>query len=406
MQPTHAAEHAWLVRTPAPACVLDAAGRVAACNAAFAALLGVGADACLGRPLPFAAAGDLSAAGSGPVGLLAGGRERLVVVQASIDAAGRRHCVFTDISDWREDDLARRKADAQRLVLARRVFENTSEAILITDAQNNIVSVNRSFEAITGFAAAEVLGQNPRIFKSGRHDDAFYRCMWEALMRDGRWSGEIWDRRKNGELYPKWVQMDVVRDTASGEVVSHIAVFSDISEHKASEDRMRHLAHHDPLTGLANRAALDLHLERALSAARRGNSSLCLLFIDLDHFKPVNDHYGHAVGDDLLVEVARRMLETIREADLAARLGGDEFVVLLEAMHHIEDTDRVATALLAGLSQPYAVHGLELRVTPSIGVACFPRDADDPGALLKAADAAMYRAKRTRGCIVYAVDVR
>ena len=402
-QPLHAGEHAWLAHTPAPACVLDTAGCVMVCNAAFARLLGLPASACIGRALPLGAAAPGGPENLAVVELVqATGREIPVIVQIGGEARGQRHCILTDISEFRSGELARRKADEQRLRLAQSVFEHTSEAIVITDAANNIVQVNSGFEAITGFSAEEVRGKNPRIFKSGRHDEDFYRRLWEALTLNGKWAGEIWDRRKDGELYPKWVQMNVVRDPASGEIVYHIAVFSDISEHKASEERIRHLAHHDPLTGLANRTALDLHLERALSAARRGHSSLCLLFIDLDHFKPVNDRYGHAVGDDLLVEVARRLVATIREADLAARLGGDEFVVLLEDMHRLDDTDRVAHALLAELAQPFVLHGLHLQVTPSIGVACFPRDGEDAGTLLKAADAAMYRAKARRSCIVHA----
>lgn len=305
-------------------------------------------------------------------------------------------------SVWMLEDISPRRQAEQQLRLAQSVFEHTSEAILITDADNNIVSVNQAFETITGYGAEEVRGKNPRMFKSGRHDAAFYRRMWESLAGTGKWSGEIWDRRKDGQPYPKWVHMNVVRDARSGEIANYIAVFTDISERKAFEERIRHLAHHDPLTGLANRAALDLHLERALAVARREKSSLCLMLLDLDDFKPVNDRHGHAVGDELLVYAARRMQAAIREADLAARLGGDEFVVLLEGMQRPEDTERVAHALLAELSQPYSIAGVELQVTPSIGVACYPRDGEDGPALMHAADAAMYRAKALGGRIVFA----
>jgi diguanylate cyclase (GGDEF)-like protein/PAS domain S-box-containing protein len=304
-------------------------------------------------------------------------------------------------SVWILEDISLRRRAERQLRLAQSVFENTSEAILITDADNNIVSVNQAFEAITGYRAAEVQGKNPRIFKSGRHDAAFYRRMWESLASSGAWSGEIWDRRRDGQSYPKWVHINVVRDAQSGEVANYIAVFSDISERKAYEERIRHLAHHDALTGLANRAALDLHLERALAAARRDKTGLCLMLLDLDDFKPVNDRHGHAVGDELLVYAARRMQSVIREADLAARLGGDEFVVLLEGMHRPEDTERVAGALLDELSKPYALAGVELRVVPSIGVACYPRDGEDGTTLMRAADSAMYRAKGQGGRVVF-----
>jgi diguanylate cyclase (GGDEF)-like protein/PAS domain S-box-containing protein len=305
-------------------------------------------------------------------------------------------------SVWILEDITQRRQAEQQLRLAQSVFDHTSEAIMITDADNNIVSVNQAFETITGYGAEEVRGKNPRIFKSGRHDEAFYRRMWDALTGNGSWSGEIWDRRKDGRLYPKWVQINVVYEEIGGGVANYIAVFSDISERKAFEEHISYLAHHDPLTGLANRVALDLHLERAMAAARREKSGLCLILLDLDDFKPVNDRHGHAVGDELLVFVARRMQSMIREADLAVRLGGDEFVILLEGMQRHEDTGRVARALLEELSRPYSVGGAELRVTPSIGVACYPRDGEDGLTLMRAADAAMYRAKSKRGCIVFA----
>lgn len=294
-----------------------------------------------------------------------------------------------------ELDLARREL-AQHLELARRVFENSSGSIMVTDADNRIVSVNRAFERMTGFAAAEVLGRDPGDLKSGRHDEAFYRAMWQSLGDKDHWQGEIWDRRKDGSVYPKLSTIDVVRD-ADGKIVNYVAVFSDISERKASEEEVHFLAHHDALTGLANRLALGLHLGHALAVARRNRTRVAVLFIDLDGFKPINDRYGHAAGDKLLVTLAGRLRQMARETDLVARMGGDEFVIVMEGSFTDEHLAEIGADLVAAVGEPCPMAVGEVVVSCSIGIACSPRDGDTAELLLAGADVAMYRAKAA-GC--------
>jgi diguanylate cyclase (GGDEF)-like protein/PAS domain S-box-containing protein len=295
-------------------------------------------------------------------------------------------------SVWMIEDISERREMLQRLELAQRVFENSSESIMVTDAGNRIVSVNRAYERMTGFAAADVLGRNPGDFKSGRHDAAFYQALWQDLRDKGRWQGEIWDRRHDGSIYPKLSCIDVVRD-ADGKVVNYVAVFSDISERKASEDEANFLAHHDPLTGLSNRLALGLHLGHALAVARRNRTRVAVLFIDLDGFKPVNDRYGHAAGDTLLVTLAGRFRQMARETDLVARLGGDEFVIVMEGSFIDDNLAEIGADLVALVAEPCPLATGDVTVSCSIGIACSPRDGETAEVLLAAADVAMYRAK-------------
>lgn len=305
-------------------------------------------------------------------------------------------------SVWLLEDISERRQMLQRLELAQRVLDSSSEAVVVTDADNRIVSVNRAFERITGFSADEVLGRNPGYFKSGRHDASFYQSMWQSLRDTGRWRGEIWDRRKDGSIYPKLASIDVVKDSSSGKVVNYVAVFSDFSERKATEEQVSYLAHHDPLTGLSNRLALGLHLGHQLAVARRNGTRVALLFIDLDGFKPVNDRYGHAEGDRLLVTLATRLRQQARESDLVARLGGDEFVIVMEGGFTDQNLATIAAGLVATVAEPCPLAAGKVHVSCSIGIACAPRDGDTPDALLSCADAAMYRAKASgRGCHVF-----
>lgn len=296
-------------------------------------------------------------------------------------------------SVWLVEDISERRDMLQRLELAQRVFDSSSEAIVVTDADNRIVSVNRAFERITGHSASEVLGRDPSFFKSGRHDASFYQAMWQSLHDTGHWQGEIWDRRKDGSIYPKLVCIDVMREPGSGKVVNHVAIFSDFSQRKASEEKVNYLAYHDALTGLSNRLALNVHLEHQLAVARRNGTRVALLFIDLDGFKPVNDRHGHAEGDKLLVALAARLREKARESDLVARLGGDEFVMVLEGGFTDQNLATIAADLVAVVSEPCPLTVGAVQVSCSIGIACAPRDGETPEALLKSADAAMYLAK-------------
>ena len=291
-----------------------------------------------------------------------------------------------------EDRTVEKQAESD-LQLAKQVIDSSNEAILITDAANRIVSVNAAFEAITGYTAAEAVGNNPSLLASGRHDVEFYRAMWHKLLTEGHWEGEVWDRRKGGDIYPKWLRINLLRDPATHAITHHVAVFSDITERKAAEEKIQHLAHHDALTDLPNRFALRVHLEHALARARREGYGVALMFLDLDRFKTINDSLGHHVGDELLREVAVRLRQSVRDADLVARLGGDEFVVVLERMLRADDAAPVARKILETLARPCRLDGHELHTTPSIGIGFYPEDGEDIDTLMRNADAAMYHAK-------------
>ena len=282
----------------------------------------------------------------------------------------------------------------ERLKLMASVYEHTSEAILVTDADKRIVSINRAFTTLTGYALADVQGRNPSLLSAGRTLPGEYAEMWRAINESGDWQGEIWDRRKDGSCYPKWLAISTLRD-ADGAPTHYIGSFTDISDRKLAEQRIHELAHNDALTGLANRFSLDQRLAQAIVAARRENQQLAVMFIDLDRFKAINDTLGHPVGDQLLRNVAERLRACVRASDIVARPGGDEFVVV---MTDLTDGATHAVPLMAGkivrqLSQTHRIDGHELRSTPSIGIAIFPSDGEDAGALMKAADTAMYHAK-------------
>ena len=284
----------------------------------------------------------------------------------------------------------RRQAEAQ-VELAAKVFESSMEGIVITDAESNIVSVNRGFTEITDYADQEVIGKNPRVLASGRHDAAFYQAMWAAIKETGGWRGEVWNRRKGGEIYPEWLTISCVKDE-SGQVTNYIGIFADISERKMAEERIQHLAHFDALTDLPNRTLLRDRLEQAMVKAQRANEKVAVMFLDLDRFKSINDTLVHGIGDSLLQMVAQRLLDCVREQDTVSRQGGDEFIVILP------DTDadgvaHVAQKMLLAISRPYLIERHDLRVTPSIGISIYPDDAHDIETLIKYADVAMYHAK-------------
>jgi diguanylate cyclase (GGDEF)-like protein/PAS domain S-box-containing protein len=292
----------------------------------------------------------------------------------------------------RELRLAHQVAE-EKLRLAERAFQNTAEGITVTDVKGNIVSTNPAFEAITGYTYEEVTGENPRFLKSGHHDDSFYREMWNTLLETGHWRGEIWNRRKNGDVYPEWLTISAVRDS-HGETTHYVGVFTDISQIKEAQDQINFLAHHDALTKLPNRALFLERFEHALMHAQRENNSIALLFLDLDRFKTLNDTLGHPQGDQVLLEVSRRINRIIRASDTLARLGGDEFVLLLEEKTDAQHAAVVARKLIDMFSQPMIIGEHELVVTASIGITLFPNDGDDTDMLIRHADRAMYEAKK------------
>ena len=278
------------------------------------------------------------------------------------------------------------------LVLFAEVIKNTEEAIIISDANNVIVSVNRAFVRITGYSEAEVIGKNPRILNSGRQGKEFYQAMWQSIKEIGYWQGEIWNRRKSGEIYPEWLSISTVKNSRN-EIMRHVAIFMDITKRKEVEQRIHLLAYYDPLTSLPNRVLFGDRLGQALAASRRGGGKVALLFLDLDRFKSINDSLGHAAGDSLLQSVADRLKLCIREMDSICRQGGDEFMVLLPGIEKREDVAAIAQKILAAMSDPHYIEGRNLVVSFSIGISIYPADADTPEALIQNADAAMYHAK-------------
>jgi diguanylate cyclase (GGDEF)-like protein/PAS domain S-box-containing protein len=294
----------------------------------------------------------------------------------------------------------RRRAETN-LKLAATVFENTAEGVVITDQDQKVLAVNRAFTDITGFSAAEVEGRRPRFLQSTRQDALFYRTLLDSLNERGGWTGEIWSRRKNGDIYPEWLSISAVHDE-HGELTHYVGVFSDITEIKRSQARLEYLAHHDSLTGLPNRVLLNARVCEAIEACCANQLGFSLLFIDLDHFKHVNDTLGHPMGDRLLVEVAtalrRELGDNGEEASTiasttVARLGGDEFVAVLAPDDDPRLADRAAQRILAALAKPFHVDGHELYIGASIGIVRHPADGADVNALLAHADVAMYSAK-------------
>jgi diguanylate cyclase (GGDEF)-like protein/PAS domain S-box-containing protein len=276
--------------------------------------------------------------------------------------------------------------------LAAKVFEVSREGIVILDERRLIVSVNRAFNRLTGWMTDEVLGRTPDTVQSVRHDINFYRELWGTVADRGHWEGEVWLKRRDGSEFPSWGQISVVVDD-DGRATHYVAICEDISERKAQEDRIRHLAQHDALTGLPNRALLEDRLAQAIPLARRNGTRLAVMFLDLDRFKLINDSLGHQAGDHLLREVARRLGTCVRKADTVSRQGGDEFVILLQELDAPEHAAKVARKVLEVVAQPVFVDGLQLQVTPSIGISVFPDDGTWQAELLRNADAAMYHAK-------------
>lgn len=280
----------------------------------------------------------------------------------------------------------------ERLQLFAKMFDNSGEAIVITDAQRNIVAVNPAFVEITGYSADEVMGKNPKILSSGKQTAEFYEMMWTTLNETGQWSGEIWNRRKDGEIYPEWLSIGVVKNHR-GETINYISLFSDITKRKEAEQRIEFLAHYDSLTKLPNRALFADRLKRALVVAHRNEKKAALMFLDLDKFKDINDMLGHLAGDLLLQSVAERVKSCVRESDTICRQGGDEFMILLEDINGTEDVEKVAHKIISVMSEPHRIGEHSLTITFSIGAALYPDDAGDDKTLILHADQAMYRAK-------------
>ncbi|MGD8564380.1 MAG: PAS domain S-box protein, partial [Desulfarculaceae bacterium] len=289
-------------------------------------------------------------------------------------------------------DITEMRRSEERMRLLARVFENTIEGIMVTDTQGLIRMVNKGFTAITGYNIEEILGQSWKVLKTERHESGFYRSMWRSLRKTDHWQGEIWNRRRNGEPYPAWLTITAIKD-AQDRVSHYVGVFHDITEAKRSEERITYQAYHDALTGLPNRLLFNDRLNVAMAHAQRSRQGLAVLFLDLDSFKNINDTLGHAVGDLLLMSVARRLMRWVREEDTVARLGGDEFIMLLQGTDDPDYIVQVAQRILDSLAAPFLVREHELYVTASIGITLYPHDGLDLETLVSNADVAMYKAK-------------
>ncbi|MDQ0706760.1 diguanylate cyclase (GGDEF)-like protein/PAS domain S-box-containing protein [Pseudomonas sp. W3I7] len=284
------------------------------------------------------------------------------------------------------------KENHERLQQAAAVFDCTREGVLVTDAQGLIVHVNRAFMEITGYSREDVMGERPSLFKSGRHSSNFYQQVFQTLERTGEWSGEIWNRRKSGEIYPQWQTIRVIHND-QGQVSHYVAVFSDISAIKDSEHELAHLAHHDPLTDLPNRLLFTDRAEQALASAQVHKRGCALLLMDLDHFKIINDSLGHNVGDQLLKAVGERLKGLFGPGVTLARLGGDEFAVLAESCPQVVQAAALAQRMLDAMKEPFVFDGNQLFISASIGISLFPSDALSAEQLLRNADSALFKAK-------------
>ncbi|HZW26780.1 MAG TPA: EAL domain-containing protein [Gallionella sp.] len=280
-----------------------------------------------------------------------------------------------------------------RLRLHATAFHNSHDGVVLADADGNVLDINPAFTRITGYERSEVIGRNPRMIKSGRHDREFYAAMWKSILGIGCWQGEIWNRNKYGEVYPELLSISAVRD-AEGVVTNFVAVFADISRLKEQEKQLTQMAYYDALTELPNRVLLADRLTQAIFQARRSKDILAVCYLDLDGFKPVNDTYGHEVGDRLLVEMAGRLKGMLRGGDTVARLGGDEFVLLLVGLENAAECEQAVQRLLRIIGQPLSVTPEPISLSASVGVTLFPKDNSDPDALLRHADQAMYQAKQ------------
>lgn len=316
---------------------------------------------------------------------------RLLAAQQELLIAARTNELSIANSNL-QAEVDERKHRENELKISAAVMENAAEGIMVTDGDNRIIRVNPAFSIITGYRPAEVLGKDPHILNSGRHDETFFLKMWSALDQHGRWSGDIWNRRKDGSAVLCAQAISTISQRESG-VGRYVATFTDITKRQEAEDLLRHRASSDPLTDLPNRALFFDRLQQALSQGRRYSHTFALLYVDLDHFKAVNDKMGHAAGDQLLIETARRLLDAVRESDTVARLGGDEFAIILARVQSQHEVEEIAQRVVDDLAKPFNLDAGIARVSGSIGIAMFPLAGEDADRLTQNADRALYEAK-------------
>lgn len=308
------------------------------------------------------------------------------------DSLGMRTFEMVELNCQLQQEIEQRRRSEDALRLAALVYEHGSEAMLVTDADNHIIAVNPAFSAVTGYSAGEVLGKNPKFLRSGRQPKAFYEDMWRSIRHSGHWSGEIWNRRKDGEEYAEWLTINTILNPDRS-VHRYVALFSDITEKKKTDELILTQANFDALTQLPNRRLFHDRLEQEIKKAQRSGRYLALLFLDLDHFKEVNDTMGHHVGDQLLVDAAKRIVDCVRASDTVARLGGDEFTVILSDITDTDQIERVTQSIIDRLNQPFRLGGELAYISASIGITVYPNDAEDAETLLMNADQSMYASK-------------
>lgn len=393
-------------QSPASVMITDTQGRIEYVNPKFCQISGYNREEALGQSAGMLSSGEMSPEvysdlwatveqGEEWHGQLLNRRKdgSLFWESASIsavrDEAGK---VLSYIAV--KEDITQQKEVEEQLQMIETVFRTSNEAIMIADQNGLIKTINPAFSRITGYAPEEVQGKNPSMLSSGRHDEHFYQDMWQEILKHGSWSGEIWNRRKNGTIYPEWLSVSVVHDS-EGKVSEYVAVFSDITKRKNDEAQIVRQAYYDELTELPNRTLLSDRLNLAIITADRDEQMIALLFIDLDRFKFVNDSMGHEYGDDLLKQVAKRLNNCVRETDTVARFGGDEFVILLHNVKSDADAAHVAAKLIDQLSEPFLLAEREVIIGASIGIAMHPGDANTAETLIRNADLAMYKAKQS-----------
>jgi len=289
-------------------------------------------------------------------------------------------------------DITPEKATIEQLRLAGIVFSSTNEGIMIADKNNKIIDINRAYQNIFGYSREEIVGLSPSLFKSDRHSQEFYQAIWNDLEQKKHWQGEIWNRRKNGEVVPHWVNINAVHDPISKALTHYVSVVADISNIKASEAKLSHIAHHDALTNLPNRLLFSAHLDHALTH-RNPDEKIAMLHLDLDRFKHINDTLGHSYGDQLLLQVTERLTKTLDPRDTIARIGGDEFAILVEELEHAADASAIADKIVDAMEQPFVLNGNDYFTTASIGIALAPDHGDDIDTLSKNADISLNQAK-------------
>jgi diguanylate cyclase (GGDEF)-like protein/PAS domain S-box-containing protein len=303
---------------------------------------------------------------------------------SNINGELKTHCIFKDITT--EEKIEK------KLKLSDIVFENTTEGILITNEENQIISVNNAFSTITGYTQEEVLGQNPKFLNSGKQNKEFYNNLWRDIHTTGQFKSEIWNRKKSGEIYPEWLNISVVKDS-KGRTLNYVAIFSDITKIKKSNEKIEFLAHHDPLTNLPNRLLLKARLEQSITHANNAKEILAIMFIDIDNFKMINDTYGHSIGDKIINLVASRLKRNLRQDDTISRIGGDEFILVIENINDIKNIKKIAHKILNDFNEPIKLQEYLFEITISMGITLFPNNGLNTEELIKQADTAMYSAK-------------